>query len=301
MAPPTTRCAHGVLFSEQAALVGVVGEQLSAAHAAGAAVIVIATPAHREAFAAEMTRLGVDVAAATEDGSLLLLDAADTLDRLTPGGALQRRFFDEVIGGLVREALVRGPVQAFGEMVGLLWEDGRVAEAIELERFWEKLVEETSLSLLCAYPSVLVDEHEQAAELARVCDLHTVVLSEVPFERTWELPTDARAAARARKLVINALRAHGWAEDDLADARVVVAELVANVLQHGRPPFSLRVSIEGDKALLAMRDSAGPSGRQLQSFDAHAGRGLHLVETLSRWGVEEEPDGTVVWAALDHG
>jgi hypothetical protein len=39
--------------------------------------------------------------------------------------------FDEVVGGLVREASASGrPVRAYGEMVAVLWAAGDVAAAI---------------------------------------------------------------------------------------------------------------------------------------------------------------------------
>ncbi len=295
----STHADHDVLFSERDGLAGVVGEQLSTAHAAGATVIVIATPGHRDAFTAEMAARGVDVDAAVADGSLVLLDAAGTLARLTPDGVLQHHAFDEVVGGLVRGAVLRGPVQAFGEMVGLLWEAGRAMEAIELERFWESLVAETSIALLCAYPSSLVDDHELAAEFARVCKLHSVVLSEIPFTRTWALPDDVQAAAQARRLTANALRARGVADVELDTARVVVAELVANALVHGQPPFSLSISIEAGNVMLAVRDGGDVLPDRAVPADDDAGHGLDLVRTLSRWGAEKLPDGKQVWAVID--
>lgn len=295
----STHADHDVLFSEREGLAAVVGEQLSTAHAAGGTVIVIATPAHRDAFTAEMAARGVDVDGAVAARSLVLLDAADTLSRLTPEGVLQQQAFDEVIGGLVRGAAARGRVQAFGEMVGLLWEAGRAMEAIELERFWGSLVSETSIALLCAYPSALVDDHELAAEFARVCRLHSVVVSEIPFERTWALPDDVEAAAQARRLVANALRARGLGDAELDTARVVVAELVANALLHGQPPFSLSVSIEAGNAILEVRDGGDVLPDRAIPADDDGCHGLEIVRTLSRWGADKLSDGKRVWAAID--
>lgn len=43
-------------------------------------------------------------------------------------------------------------VAAFGEMVALLWADGKMDAAIKLEELWNDLAHTNSFSLLCAYP-----------------------------------------------------------------------------------------------------------------------------------------------------
>jgi hypothetical protein len=71
------------------------------------------------------------------------LDASATLSRSMVGDRPDRARFRDVVG----EAIAgiepsRGPVQAFGEMIALLWEGGNAAGAIELERLWNELAEE---------------------------------------------------------------------------------------------------------------------------------------------------------------
>ena len=43
-------------------------------------------------------------------------------------------------------------------MVALLWHQGNVAAAIELETLWNDLAEDRRFSLLCAYPAQVVGE-----------------------------------------------------------------------------------------------------------------------------------------------
>ncbi|PPK90804.1 histidine kinase-like protein [Kineococcus xinjiangensis] len=81
---------------------------------------------------------------------------------------------------------------------------------------------------------------------------------------------------------------------------LVATELVANAVEHGRPPLRLaverlggdvRVRVEdGEPALPVRRDSPA---------DATSGRGIALVEHLSRrWGAERGAGGKVVWCDL---
>ena len=56
------------------------GEFVGDALVAGDPAVVIATPAHREAFAARLSALGFDVPAARASRQLTMLDARETLE-----------------------------------------------------------------------------------------------------------------------------------------------------------------------------------------------------------------------------
>lgn len=292
---------HDVLFSESdEELVRVLADRLSPALLAEAAVIVIATPGHLLAFECCIRASGVDVEAACRRGSLLLLDATETLERLSPRGVFDPQAFAAVVGAGVRAAAATRPVHAFGEMVALLWEAGRIPEAIELEKAWEELVQETSTSVLCAYPSRLVDDPAHWTELETVCSLHSSVVSEAPLERTWEFPADVSMVPQMRRLVTNALRARGVAGQALSDAQVVIAELMSNALVHGGSPLAVSVSVDRSRIHLQVRDDSADLPTVRPSTDhGLSGRGLLLIDALShRWGVEPLPLGKHVWAEL---
>jgi anti-sigma regulatory factor (Ser/Thr protein kinase) len=81
----------------------------------------------------------------------------------------------------------------------------------------------------------------------------------------------------------------------------VVSELASNAVLHAGTDFTVRIAREGDATRLEVVDH---SPRRAQSrgydLDATTGRGLRLVETLSReWGVSSAPDGKAVWAVID--
>ncbi|SFC28710.1 Anti-sigma regulatory factor (Ser/Thr protein kinase) [Nocardioides terrae] len=293
---------HDVIFADSdAELVAVAGDRLARAHAAGSTLIVIATPDHRSAFADGLAARSVDPGAARADGSLVELDAATVLGRIVDAGALDAGAFDRVVGTLVREAAGRGPVHAFGEMVGLLWEDGRVGEALELETAWNALLDETGADLLCGYDSTVVDDHTAADDVRAVCRLHSAVVAGDRFERTWDFEAGEALAGAARRVVTSALRARGLSGPELSDAEIILGELAANAARHARTPFSVSLAMEDGRIVVAVRDDSDelPVVAEPRTDQDASGRGLHLVAALARsWGIEPRDSGKLVWAEL---
>jgi anti-sigma regulatory factor (Ser/Thr protein kinase) len=270
-------CHHVVQFYEtDAELVARAGEYLRGAEAA----VVVATEAHRAAFAAELP----------DRADVVWLDAAQALERLTRDGDPDAAAFDDVVGSLIRAQAAGGrPVRAFGEMVALLWDRGDVAGALELETLWNGLMAAVPFSLYCAYPSVA-----DAGDFARICHAHTAV------EATWDYLADAAAPARARHHLADTLRRLGHTDALRDDARVVVTELAANAIVHARTPFSVAIHADGTQLRIGVRDrNRGLPALQEPSPHRPTGRGLLLVSALAtRWGVEPLTDGKVVWAEL---
>ncbi len=83
----------------------------------------------------------------------MLLDAADTLATVCASdGGPDREAFRARMGALVAEAASAGKgVVIFGEMVSLLWKQGRAGAAVQLEQLWNELAQEHAFSLYCAY------------------------------------------------------------------------------------------------------------------------------------------------------
>jgi len=95
----------------------------------------------------------------------------------------------------------------------------------------------------------------------------------------------------------------------VADAALVVSELVGNSVRYAEPlaggVLEVTWSIEPDCILLRVSDGGGPSvPRQNPAGpDDIRGRGLTIVAALARdWGVERRPNGTgpacTVWVEL---
>ncbi len=101
------------------------------------------------------------------------------------------------------------------------------------------------------------------------------------------------------------LRMNGMTAPVVADAALVLTELLSNSLMHGSPLPGRLVAVSwatGDGCLeLAVTDGGGASfpRRIHRAHSSVGGRGLAIVEHLtSRWGVRSTDTGTTVWAVL---
>ncbi|MBO4257832.1 ATP-binding protein [Streptomyces griseorubiginosus] len=129
---------------------------------------------------------------------------------------------------------------------------------------------------------------------------------------TQRLSSTPRGARLARHLALHQLHAWGVPHgSDVSEAvAVIVAELAANAVTHGRVPgrdFELRLSLPTGSVRIEVTDTRTeprppkPGDVRLPDpLDEH-GRGLVLVDTLAdRWEVvDREPMGKTVRAEVD--
>jgi len=189
------RGSHVVqLYEGDAFLLDQVSRFIVAGFDAGDGLVVIAEEPHVADLEARLASYGIDVPAASAQGRYVALDARQILREVSVDGRVDReRFLDVVEGTLARVAENRAQVRAFGEIVAVLWRDGRHEEALRLERFWNELTERMPLALLCAYPVRVGGCEPTGALLHEVCDQHTEV---VPAESyTALVSSDARLRA----------------------------------------------------------------------------------------------------------
>jgi hypothetical protein len=298
---------HVVQFYEREQdLVVAVGSYLAAAAQAGEVAIVIATPAHRAAFDAELAVGGVDAAAARAAGRYLEFDAAETLALFSGSGSVDREAYFAVVGTVVREAVATGRrVRAYGEMVALLWDAGDVLAAIELEALWNELGRQVPFSLYCAYPHASVSAAGQAHALENVCHLHSSVVGSTDprtprqaRRAATNLSAEPAAPGAARRFVVATLRDWGYSTALAQDAAAVVTELATNAVVHVGSAFEVTLRAEEALVRIGVRDS-GPSGAVV-GLHPRVGHGLALVAAIAgNWGVDPDGDGKVVWAEMD--
>ena len=118
----------------------------------GEAVVVIALPAHRTALEFRLAGHGLNVSKLTATEQLVMLDADETLRAFMRDGMPSEFLFEEVLGKLViRLRAGQRTVRAFGEMVGILWEEGNRAATQRLEEIWHRFCQRDGLVLYCAY------------------------------------------------------------------------------------------------------------------------------------------------------
>jgi len=104
----------------------------------------------------------------------------------------------------------------------------------------------------------------------------------------------------ARHMVAAALADEGFGGEACFVATVLTSELVTNAVIHAGGAFELVVTVDDDRARVAVEDSDGrlpQLGRAPP--DATTGRGLKLVDAMaSAWGAERSTTGKVVWFDL---
>lgn len=170
-------------YTDDAFLARVVAGHLGVALGRGDGAVVIATPEHGRAISVQLEGSGVDVVAALRAGRLVLLDAQRTLDRLMMEAHPDRAAFLDVVGAAFEQVRAAGPrtVRLYGEMVDLLWQT-QLDAALELEAFWNEVLADERLSLLCAYR---IDELDRQAHgvLRQVTQCHSRLLPAKDPER----------------------------------------------------------------------------------------------------------------------
>lgn len=258
--------------------------------------IVVATPDHCRLFRAGLGRAG--------QRDIRFLDAAATLAALLVDGRPDAARFDEVVGAAVRDAAtgVAG-VRAFGEMVVLLWEDGNVAGALELEHLWNDVCAVEPVCLLCAYPWRVVADGDVFDDFTAVCHAHDEVVGAAPStadaDVALRLPKSPDAARHARRFVADVL--HAWGVDHIVDAAaLVVTELTTNALRHAGSDVIVSLRRAGDVVRVAVADASSLPPRPRQAMpDDLGGRGLRLVgASAAQWGHRHVDGGKLVWADL---
>lgn len=163
------------VYQDDGFLADAIGEYVGSALRAGEAALVIATAAHRRLLEQRLEDKGLSPKAATRRGQLRLLDAAESLAGiLQDDGEPDAARFHERFGALIAELRLQYPtVRAHGEMVDLLWQQGRRDSAIRLEELWNELAGRQSFSLLCSYRVDNLDSAAYGGALERVCKAHT--------------------------------------------------------------------------------------------------------------------------------
>ena len=173
---------HTVQFYEDDAfLVNEVGRFIGTALGSGDSGVVIATKAHRDGLAQRLASHGLNISVATAQGRYVALDAAETLSKFMRSGQPDPELFMTVIGDVIERATKAvgrdgARVAAFGEMVALLWAEGKNDAAIRLEQLWNALAASRSFSLRCAYPMRGFSRRDSSEPFLKICAEHSGVL-----------------------------------------------------------------------------------------------------------------------------
>jgi PAS domain-containing protein len=166
--------------------------------------VVVVTKSHRDRLAECLRRRGFDTASLLREGRYIVLNAAETLSKFMVNGKPDSPRFEatlrDVIGRANRTSNNEHPRAAvFGEMVALLWKDGKRQAAIELEQMWNELERTCDFSLLCGYPMSAFSREERGQEFMEVCAHHVDVIPAESYSALTEGSERRRSIARLQQ------------------------------------------------------------------------------------------------------
>ena len=130
--------AHVVqLYSDDGLLLDMLCRFIGGAMAVGDGALIVATREHHEGLLARMKARGLDPSNAIAQGRFVQLNAEEVLPRFMVDGRVDDARFMEIIGAVLTQ--VRGECESkdsriavFGELVALLWAEGKPPEAIRV-------------------------------------------------------------------------------------------------------------------------------------------------------------------------
>jgi MEDS: MEthanogen/methylotroph, DcmR Sensory domain len=176
------RSPHALQFySGDSFLLDSLARFISTALEDGNSVFVLATPMHMDGIGERLNAQGVDTNTAARKGRYVTVDALQVLAHLTVNGELSRARFDEFIREVfmpLEAAAESKPklVAVCGEVVSLLWAEGKAEAAIELEHFWNELAERVCCRLRCFYPIASFPDPVQNELFLKLCAEHADVI-----------------------------------------------------------------------------------------------------------------------------
>ena len=151
----------------------------------GNGVIAIATPYHIDLFLARLREHDLDAGRFLKSGQLELHDAELTFRKFMCNDVPIWEDFRRAVSAVFDrvQAFGRGTTRAYGEMVNVLWQEGKQGAAIALEEYWNELARLYPFSLFCSY---MLDVHHEGAYHGRLEDIgrtHSDIIGTAEDER----------------------------------------------------------------------------------------------------------------------
>ena len=143
----------------------------------GESVILVATASHLHEVEKRLRGGWIDLDRARWEDRYIAVLAQETLDRFMVDGMPDEVLFTGIVQGLVDRARGRGrKLRAFGEMVGLLWAEGRKDAALRLEHYWTRFQAQEKFPLFCAYARSQLKPGSVESDIESICAAHTRIV-----------------------------------------------------------------------------------------------------------------------------
>jgi PAS domain S-box-containing protein len=274
------------LYENDESLLKTVADFVGEAIAADKPCLLVATPKHLKGISAELRVRGLDPNVLEKNRRLFTVDAQATLDRIAPGGELDRELSLQVLGDLITGVAgsATRAIAVYGEMVDLLCQNGRSRTAIQLEQVWNDLINQRPIHLLCGYAAgIFCAEERELLDL--VCGEHSVCMPSGGY-----LASDERS--RLRQVLVLEQRAHEL-EAEIERRRAATEELTRfNRVAVGRELRIIELKNEvnelclrlGEAARYATANEAGTPDPAQPADPRDFGPALAPLESILRTG-----------------
>ncbi len=178
----TTRHHEVRFFSNESLFLDGLSRFVGPALDAGDVVVAFATEPHRNSFVEGLKAYGLDVRAAIERGSYVLLDVNDAISSFMVNDVLDPVRYLNGVADLVESALRAAKsdhprVAACGELAVPLLAQGHAETVIQIEQLSDAFANEYELDILCMYPAKSFRKHEFDHVFQRICAEHSTVHS----------------------------------------------------------------------------------------------------------------------------
>jgi DNA-binding NarL/FixJ family response regulator len=170
-------------YSDDAVFLDAFARFIAVALKSGRAAIAVITESHRSGLVSRLKAQGLDVAAATQQGTYTQLDVVEILSTFMVNGMPDANRFFEVAGGLV-EAAAKGARQEHhavvvcGECAPTLWAEGKADAAIRVEQLFNQVGKAFGLDMLCGYALSSFHDKEDEHIFQSICAEHSAVYSQ---------------------------------------------------------------------------------------------------------------------------
>jgi DNA-binding NarL/FixJ family response regulator len=176
--------SHEVQFySDDALLLDTFARFIAVALQSGRAAIVVITESHRDGLVSRLKAQGLDVDAATQQGTYIQLDVNKTLSTFMVNDMPDPTRFFEVVSRLIEAAAKAARQEHYGVMVcgecsPVLWAESKADAAIRLEQLWDEVGKTFGVDILCGYALSSFHGEEDEHVFQSICAEHSAVYSQ---------------------------------------------------------------------------------------------------------------------------
>jgi PAS domain S-box-containing protein len=231
---PVAPVDHIVYFYQRSdSLLDALSEFVGPALGAGNGAVIIATKMHRDGLQERLMASGLDLPLVSKQGRYVALDAPEILSKIMIAGVPNKARFEEAVGAVLRTTKaalkVENPKLAvFGEMVALLWTEGKFEAAIKLEQLWNELSKEQAFSLRCAYPASGFHGEHRIEPFKQVCAEHSSVILD-PEEKSLSVG-DPKSVHESKQVLMRSEERFRWLVDAVQDYAIFMLDTEGHII-----------------------------------------------------------------------